>query len=69
MKKFVTEVILVPDHIQPPEIFSEGAIVIRVCDDAAGRYLKISTNDGEVPRVDFSELDALYAACKELENQ
>jgi hypothetical protein len=69
MKKFITEVILVPDCVKEPAIFSDGAIKIRVDDEGGGRFLIISDVSDKPVRIDFSELDALFSACKELDSQ
>lgn len=65
MKKFITEIILAGDS--DPQIFSEGAIKIRVEDDGGGRYLSIQDAGGESEvKLNFTEIDELMAACKEL---
>ena len=67
MKKFITEIILVGDHEKNPEIFSEGAIRVRIVDEGGGRFLEITDISGGPIRMDFNELDDLVAACKELD--
>ena len=69
MKKFITQIILVPNHIKEPEIFSEGAVQIDLLDEAGGHFLGLSCVGGQPLRLDFDELDAVFAACKELDGQ
>ena len=70
MKKIITEIVLVPEHHEKPSVFSEGAIILRLMDEGGGPFLSIRGNDSppsECVNLDFSEVDAVFAACKWLE--
>ena len=69
MKKYITQVILVPSSEKDPTIFSEGAVQIDVVDEAGGQFLELSCVGGEKLRLNFDEIDDVFKACKELDGQ
>jgi hypothetical protein len=76
----ITQMYIVPDHIEHPTVFSEQRIVLQIHDNAAGPYLGITAynDEPEMPDEehvhelflnDADEVDEFAKICKDFINQ